>query len=379
MSSNSDDRDLSGDSDRKIKISQIPWLRNDLLHLKSKTQNYYYNTNDLVMIALFSALGGVLSTFVGYLGNLINQIIGIPWGGGQIVAGLHVFWIIFIYLLTDRKVGVALMTGVLKGFVEFFSGSAHGILVVVLSGTQGLAIELMVIIFLSTNRKFILAFASGIASLSNVIIQQILFFNSQIPLEFIILISGISFISGILLGGVLPVYIYRLYESSPILNWRISNKTKINPRQVKFIRIFIILIIVIFDIGVLSYLTSQNKYSVQVTGDVSNPYTYFPSDFTIYQVTVEAELIGEVTYIPPQNYTGVPLQIIVEKSFPTSDIFLVRIEAIDGYFSEFTSINIFNDPTIILIRTDSGLQIVAGNFQGSYWVKKVNRIIIKAN
>ncbi len=362
-----------------VSSSQIPWVRKDLLRIKPKRKDYYYDTNDLVMIALFSALGGVFSTFIGYLGNLINHIIGVPWGGGQIVAGLHVFWIVFVYLLSERKVGVALLVGILKGFIEFFSGSAHGILVVVLSGSQGLIIEIIVIIFLSTNRQSILSIAAGLASLSNVIVQQILFFNSQIPLEFITFVGMISFISGLTFGGILPSYVFKLYSVSPILTWRVLDKTRTNSKHIRVVRGAIILAIVVFDLGILLYLTSQNKYSAQVLGDVNNPYTFFPKDFISQQVTVEAELIGDVTYIPPKNYTGIPLKLIIERSMPKSENYHARIEASDGYFVEFSSNDISSDLTIILSVTDIGLQIVAGNFHGSFWVRKVTRIVIIIN
>jgi len=36
------------------------------------------STRDIVTIAILSALGGALSTFVGYLGNLINLTLGVP-------------------------------------------------------------------------------------------------------------------------------------------------------------------------------------------------------------------------------------------------------------------------------------------------------------
>ena len=67
-------------SEYKPSLSKIPWVRSDLVHRK-KDQNYYYETSDLVIIALFSGLGGILSTFVGYLGNLVNSFLGIPFGG----------------------------------------------------------------------------------------------------------------------------------------------------------------------------------------------------------------------------------------------------------------------------------------------------------
>ena len=52
-------------------------------------RKYYFSTKDLVTIALLSALGGVLSTYIGYLGNMVNHIIGVPFGAGQFLAGLH--------------------------------------------------------------------------------------------------------------------------------------------------------------------------------------------------------------------------------------------------------------------------------------------------
>ena len=53
-------------------------------------KSYYFSTRDLALIAIVSAAGGVLSTYVGYLGNLMNRAFGVPFGAGQWMAGLHV-------------------------------------------------------------------------------------------------------------------------------------------------------------------------------------------------------------------------------------------------------------------------------------------------
>ncbi|MFX1506407.1 MAG: ECF transporter S component [Promethearchaeota archaeon] len=357
------------------KYSKIPWVRPDLVHLKKR--QYYYETSDLVIIALFCALGGILSTFVGYLGNLINRILGIPFGGGQIIAGLHVFWIVFIYLLTNRKIGVAFFTGIVKGLVELFSGSAHGILVLLISGTQGLIIEIILIIFLSSNNKVIISFASAIASASNVFIQQLLFFNSQVPLLFIGLIGGISFISGFILGGLFPIAVFNLFNRSTVLNWRKLPRSPHHLKYIQMIRVCIIIILVISEIGIFTFLLSQNRFSAQITGDIQNPYTYYPADFLDRQITIEAELIGDVTYEPPTNYTGVPLYILIETAQPISEIYLVKVIASDGYYIEFNSTEIKDNPSLILTMESIGLRLIAGNFHGSYWVKKVVRINIQ--
>ena len=361
--------------EEKTPISKIPWVRSDLVRLKKR--QYYYETSDLVIIALFCALGGILSTFVGYLGNLINRILGIPFGGGQIIAGLHIFWIIFIYLLTNRKIGVAFFTGIVKGFVEFFSGSSHGILVLLISGTQGLIIEIILIIFLSSNNKIIISFASALASASNVFIQQVIFFNSQIPPLFIAFIGSISFISGFILGGLFPIAVFNFFNRSTVLNWRKTPKSPHHLKYIQILRLSLVIILVISEIGIFSFLLSQNRFSAQITGDIYNPYTYYPADFLDRQITIEAELIGDVTYEPPKNYTGVPLYILIENAQPISEIYIVKIIASDGYFIEFNSTEIQENPFIILTTDSAGLRLIAGYFHGSYWVKKVVHIDIQ--
>lgn len=376
MRQEEDSRDISNSSSSETipLISKIPWVRADLI--RHKRSQYYYETSDLVIIALFCALGGIFSTFIGYLGNLINRIIGLPFGGGQIIAGLHVFWIVLIYLLTNRKMGVALFAGVVKGFIEFFTGSAHGILVLLISGTQGLIIEIILIIFLSSNNKIIISLASGIASASNVFLQQLIFFNSQIPAYFIAFIATLSFGSGFLLGGFLPIAVFQLYSKSTILNWRKKPTLSYKVKYVRAIRISLIIILIIFEITIFSYLISQNRFSAQITGDVYNPYTYYPADFLDRQVTVEAELKGDFTYRPPQNYTGVPLHLIIEAAQPISEFYMVKISASDGYYVEFNSTDIQGDKFLLLVMESNGLRLVAGKFHGSFWVQKVNHIEI---
>jgi energy-coupling factor transport system substrate-specific component len=330
----------------------------------------------LIIIALFSALGGIFSTFIGYLGNMINSLLFIPFGGGQIIAGLHTFWIVFIYLLARRKAGTALLVGTVKGFIEFFSGSAHGIIVVILSGSQGLIIEIFVILFLASENKRVLSIAAGLATSSNVLIQQIIFFNSQIPFYFIGIMLLISFISGFIFGGFLPIYIYDLFEESSMLNWRKPPHEVISQKNIKILRLAIIIIIILSEVTVFSFLIVRNQHSAQVTGSVYNPYTFYPIDFIGQFKTVEAELRGDVSYFPPKNYTGVPLSVIIARGQPIPQAYNVRISASDGYYAFFNSTTIDNDQTIILTSTEIGLRVIAGNFHGSYWVHKVNRIEI---
>ncbi len=368
--------DLTNKLSDANKTINIPWI-NERNQKIPRLTLYYYSTSDLVGIAVFSSLGGILSTFIGYLGTILNNIIGIPFGGGQILSGIHVFWIMFVYLLADRKIGIALLTGIIKGLIEFFSGSAHGILVIVLSGTQGLVIELFVAIFFISQRKLFLALSAGLASLSNVIIQQLLFFN----LEFLLLViisSVLSFISGFLFGGYLAINIWSFFEKSTILSWKAPHSNLKPFRHIRFVRASLLTVIILIEISVFSALLVQNRFAIDVKGDVHNPYTYYSSDFLADQITVEAELRGTETYIPLRNYTGVPLIKIIDKAQPLSQHYNVQLIASDGYNVNFNSTEIYIDPSIIIIQEDYGFRLVAGNFHGSLWIKMIIRIEIKS-
>ena len=96
---------------------------------------------EIVLVALLASIGGVLSTYVGYIGNLINRLFGVPFGAGQLIAGLHVLWPILARLLIG-KFGSGTLTGVTKGAIELLSGGTHGVVIVVISLVEGLLIDL---------------------------------------------------------------------------------------------------------------------------------------------------------------------------------------------------------------------------------------------
>lgn len=75
---------------------------------------YYFTTRGLLTIAILASLGGAMS--MGYLANVTNRLMGVPYGAGQVVAGL-LLWLILILALTDKKA-----SGSHLGlFVAFFS------------------------------------------------------------------------------------------------------------------------------------------------------------------------------------------------------------------------------------------------------------------
>jgi len=106
---------------------------------RSNAKRSLLDLRELVLVALLAAVGGVLSAYIGYLGNLINRLFGVPFGAGQLIAGLHVLWLLLARILT-RRFGSATLTGITKGIVELLSGGTHGVIIVLISFVEGLLV-----------------------------------------------------------------------------------------------------------------------------------------------------------------------------------------------------------------------------------------------
>lgn len=194
---------------------------------KSTIPSYYFETSDLVIIALFAALGGVFSNVVANIANLFNRLFT---GGGQLFAGLHVFWFVLIYFLTRRKKGAVLLAGVIKGLIELFMGNPLGIIVVVISIGEAIVFEIAILVFSPiTSPRFDhirIALAAGGATATNMIILLNILLNQGLPLELIFMMLTFSFISGIIFGGYLGLLFYQLFQQTGLLDWRKDLKEK---------------------------------------------------------------------------------------------------------------------------------------------------------
>ena len=181
-----------------------------------KNQNYYFSTDDLVIIALFSALGGISSSFIA---NIIRTAMGIP-GGGQLGAGIHIFWYVLIYYLLNGKIGAVTLAGILKGFVELFTGNSIGIIAIAVAVGGALVFEIGMYAYKTFIRRdnFLylgVLISAGLAAASNILIQLEVFINRDIPL-----FVFFAFISGLFLGGVLGIEIFNIFDKTGILDWR---------------------------------------------------------------------------------------------------------------------------------------------------------------
>jgi energy-coupling factor transport system substrate-specific component len=349
--------------------------------MNNSSPSYYFTTRDLVTIAVLSALGGVLSTFVGYLGLLLNTTVGTPFGAGQFLSGLHVFWIVLATGLI-RKTGSATAAGLLKGFVEFFTGSTHGIVVVLVSLIQGLIIDIGFYVIGQRDSLPLWCIISGFAAASNVIIFQLFFFSGA-PLIFLVLLSILAFSSGIIFGGyfghattylVLESQVYRSAASTTKKSqgsvWR-----RLGPYRLSAL---IFLIAIVFGASlyaVFVWRPTLDPFSCEVVGQVAQPLRFSYFSYSDQEVTFEAQLTGSVTQLPPQNYTGIQLVTILGDVHPLDSATTLLVISSDGYSATFSLEEVQSDNEIILVMED-GLRLVAKNYPGWFWVQKVVSIVI---
>jgi ABC-type thiamin/hydroxymethylpyrimidine transport system permease subunit len=314
---------------------------------------YYFQTKDLVKIAIISALGGVSSTYIGYLGNMVNRFLGVPFGAGQFLAGLHIFWIILGVGLV-KKSGTCTMVGVLKAVVELFTGGKLGVFVILLSGVQGAIAD---VVFLGLRKKNVYTFAvaGGIATAANVLVFQ-LFFVPYNAINLFLLIAAIAFVSGIAFAGVFAFNVLNVLEG--------------REQEYSMKKISTVIFSAVLLVGGVYYYSFVYRTSerIEVTGNVEDPYSFIYGDFTQYEISVVAEMVGQYKYEPETEYTGIPLSILLERAAPKGNT--IRIIAEDGYTVDFAVDSIGN-----LIITEER-RLIAKGYDGSYWVQDIIEITV---
>ncbi len=341
------------------------------------------STRDIVTIAILSSLGGALSTFVGYLGNLINLSLGVPFGAGQFMAGLHVFWIVLIRVIVPKR-GVGTAGGLLKGTIEMFAGSTHGPVIVLVSLIQGFVVDIGASAAGSNespkdSSRITWWLGAGVASAVNVIVLQIFYFTGA-PIIYIIVISILAFCSGIIFAGYFAWETLEFLNDAGTISGFRSTKPVIpnSTRKVVVHRNLPAVVFVLFlTIGSLYYTTNvahvfADPNTCEVRGLVDNPFSFSLEDFAGSEVTIEAELIGAYTYLQPANYTGILISTILQHAIVQTGAVGLQIIARDGYSIAFDNLDtVMTDSNFLLTKSDDGLWLIAGDYDGSMWVRKV--------
>jgi len=289
---------------------------------------YYFSTKDLLFIAILSCLGGVASTYVGYLGSTFGSLTGIPYSG-QLLSGLHIFWIILVMAIVDKK-GSGALAGLFKGFVEFISGSHLGVGVLLISLIEGVFAEIGFWPLKKYNRTLAFIVSGALGSWANIIINQLLYNRFGGNLYLIGTVSAFSLLSGAILAGFLGFGIYRVLVESGIIRKPEDKKSSLFSLPV------IASVVIVAFLAVLAgayYVNSQSSASVTATptvnasGTASIPHavfsvistcsdgqniTYDLADYATQFVTVDAVKERSAGTQPAQDYTGLPLRVIVE-------------------------------------------------------------------
>ncbi len=346
------------------------------------------DTRGIVTIAILASLGGAMSTFIGYLGNLINLSLGVPFGAGQFLAGLHVFWLVLIRIIVPNR-GVGTAGGLLKGTIELFTGSTHGIVIVIVTLVQGLLIDIVAELGGRTGEhqpesRSIWWIGAGFSSAINVIVFQFVYF-AGVDWFYIFVVSTLAFCSGVIFAGYFAWETLEFLKDTGVLsNSFETTRPTIAHRTSRFILVRnlpAILLILFISLGSVFYVTAGSNLladptTCEIIGLVDNPYTYRESDFVASQVTIEAELIGAYTHLPSANYTGVLISTIIEYALPQPEATSLLVLAKDGYSVSFELSVVMNDSRLLLAEDTGGFWLIAANYDGSYWVRMVTTLQI---
>jgi energy-coupling factor transport system substrate-specific component len=335
-----------------------------------RIEEYYFSTRDLMMMAAMAAVGGVAGTYINFIGDFFQSILGFA-GTTQWAAGLHVIWIMLATAIV-RKPGTATATGILKGFVEFLSGNTHGLLVLIVNILAGLIVDLVLLPNKNKQPGWIFYLAAGLASASNIIVFQ---FFASIPEDILtflaILISSVvAFISGIIFAGLMSKSLLTSLYKVGIL----SEPDK-NPGNRSFIwPLAILLLALALTIGTgFFYLKQQSStQGVQIDGTVANPYT-FPNDFIVTKQTEIKLLTNGVS----RSYTGTPLHDLVNYSEPVNESWVLQVSATDGYSFFISRDEILSNPDLTLTDQEVGGQTIynlAGARSSKAWVRGVSQM-----
>jgi energy-coupling factor transport system substrate-specific component len=283
---------------------------------------YYYSTRDLLLMAALAALGGLASTYINFIGDFFQSILGFA-GTTQWAAGFHVLWLILAVGLT-KKQGAGTITGILKGAVELFSGNTHGLLVVLVDIVTGVLVDLSLLPFRKRHRWLAYAVAGGIASASNVFVFQLF---AAVPDDILAygvmgLIGLMAFVSGVVFAGILGSALLTTLRKSGVVKDQEPQTMKSNVQGIFFAGTLVL------AAGIFGYLkvTQPGAGLVDINGAVESPYQFNATDTDIKEETMEVSQGGV-----SMSYRGYPLQDILQKAQPNPGFDLVLLQASDGY------------------------------------------------
>ena len=310
-----------------------------------KENRYYYSTRDLLLMAALAALGGLASTYINFIGDFFQSILGFA-GTTQWAAGFHVLWLILAVGLTQKQ-GTGTITGILKGAVELFTGNTHGLLVVLVDIVAGILVDLGLLAFRKRDHWLPYSIAGGIASASNVFVFQLF---AAVPADILTygligLIALMAFLSGFLFAGILGFALITTLRKSGVVKDQESREMK--PGVLRYFFLGAVLLSAL----VFGYLkiSRTGTGTVAITGAVESPYQFNAASSLVETESVEMP-VGGVT----MTYRGYPLQKILQLAQPEDDYELIVLHASDGYSFFITPEELKENPALLLQAQGKG-------------------------
>lgn len=331
---------------------------------------YTYSTRDLLMMAALAALGGVSSTYINAIGDLVQSVLGFA-GTTQWAAGLHVLWLTLAVGLVGKP-GAGTITGILKGIVELLSGNTHGLLVVLIDIVAGLLVDVGFLLFRRRDRWPVYAVAGGLASASNVFVFQLF---AALPADILafgamLLIGGMAALSGVVFAGVLAWMLLNALRTAGVVKDRPPALTAPRHRLIA-IGAGIAIVLVLF---VYLQTTLKGPPAIEIAGNVAEPYAFPAENGDLKPVTVEATLRNTTT-----RYTGIPLRELVARAQPPETAALVLAEATDGYAFFITMDEVRSNDSLVLVRKGTGEDAsydIVGAESSKAWVRNIAQLTV---
>lgn len=175
---------------------------------------HYFSTRNLVTIALLACLGAALSTYVGYMAKAFGSAVGLPFAG-QLMTGLHVFWLVLALAVVDKK-GAGLLAAILDNVVQFLMGSHLGIFVLPVGLLEGVFAELAYWPLKRFSRALAFMLAGGLSAWSNLLVVQFAFnmFGARTIFR---AVSLFALVSGAVFAGLLPWGVVKLLQAAGLI------------------------------------------------------------------------------------------------------------------------------------------------------------------
>jgi energy-coupling factor transport system substrate-specific component len=333
-------------------------------------RRYYFSTRDLLMMAALAALGGISSTYVNMLGNLVHSAVGTA-GLTQWAAGLHVLWLVLAVGLT-RKQGAGTITGILKGGVELLTGNTHGLIVVLVDIVAGLLVDLAFLPFRRKESVLAYGLAGGLASASNVFVFQLF---AALPADILaygalLIVGAVALASGVVFAGLLGSLLVNALRRAGVVR---DQPPAAMDRRV-YVAFLAVAVLITGGLYVYLHQVLGGPAAVHVGGAVASPYDFPRQNGDIAQVTAEGTLRGVTT-----RYNGVPVREVLARAGLPADAAFLLVQGSDGYAFFISMAEVRESQSLLLAPKGQGSSAaydLVGAQSSKAWVRDVAQLTV---